>query len=123
MQDPLNFNNLQSNSDQFFAQSQQSGDFDLTKAVREVLQRTGSIDLSNYDNNSNIIQSQGKAPSVQLFIQKEYWNYQLLCVQENNNFNTLEDRVIMQQFTDPKIWFTYFSNNVVDIAINYNLPV
>lgn len=104
------------------AHDQQIGDFDLSGAVRKLLE-LANVDLSIYDNSPNIITSIGKDPNTQLYHQKDFWTYQLLLLQQNQKVNTIEDRVLVNQFTDPKSWFEYFANNVLDLIQLYNLPI
>ena len=106
---------------EFLQRNQQIGDLNLTQAVRDLLVRA-NCDLGGYDNHPQIIQSQGKAPEVQLFLQKEYWTYQLLTLQENHSVNTIEDRLLVNQFNDPRTWFEYFAKNVLDLVQLYNMP-
>lgn len=105
----------------FLTQEQLVGDFDLTSAVREVLVRTQTTpeQLAVYDNNSDIKLSVGKRPDAQLFFQKRFWIHQLINLP---NVNTREDRLLINQFKVPQDWFTYFSNNVVDLANIHGLP-
>jgi hypothetical protein len=109
----------------FLDRMQQIGDLDLTKAVRSALEQTSTepMNLAAYDSHPSIQASLGKAPEVQLYHQKEFWNYQLLALQENANVNTLEDRLLIQQFVDPQSWLTYFTKNVIDLVNLYNMPV
>ncbi len=106
---------------EFLQRQQQPGDFDVTKAVREILVRTNSTEqqLAVYDNNVDINTSIGKAPETQLFFQKRFWIHQLIAL---THVNTMEDRLLINQFTDPQNWFTYFANNVVDLANIHGLP-
>lgn len=106
---------------EFLNRPQQIGDLDLTAAVRDLLFRTG-VQVNFYTSHPQIVASIGKAPEVQLFFQKEYWTYQLLALQENQNINTIEDRLLVNQFNDPRTWFEYFANNVLDLVHLYNLP-
>lgn len=101
---------------------QQIGDFDLTAAVRKVLTMTNT-NIDNYDSHRAIIESVNQRPSNQLFFQKEFWNYQLMLLQTFKNVNTIEDRVLINQFNDPKIWFEYFAHNVLDLVQQHNLPI
>jgi hypothetical protein len=71
----------------------------------------------------DIIESVNQRPSNQLFFQKEFWNYQLMLLQTFKNVNTIEDRVLINQFNDPKIWFEYFAHNVLDLVQQHNLPI
>ena len=109
----------------FFDRLQQIGDLDLTSAVRQALTMTGTEpdNIAAYDSHPEIQMSVGKAPDVQLYHQKTFWNYQLLALQENANINTLEDRLLIQQFKDPASWLTYFTKNVIDLVLIYNMPV
>ena len=111
-------------SDAFLQKQQQPGDLDVTSAIREEMAKSGfsSQALINYDNNPTIQMSQGKAPATQVFLQKEFWTYQLLVLQQEAKINTLEDRLLLNQFIDPKSWFTYFVNNIMDLALGNNLP-
>ena len=111
-------------SDAFLQKQQQPGDLDVTTAIREAMAKSGfsSQALINYDNNPTIQMSQGKAPATQVFLQKEFWTYQLLVLQQEAKINTLEDRLLLNQFIDPKSWFTYFVNNIMDLALGNNLP-
>lgn len=104
------------------AQSQQIGDLDLSGAVKRLLEMT-NINTINYDSNPGIMASIGKDPKFQLFHQQDFWTYQLLLLQQDQGINTFEDRVLVNQFTDPKSWFEYFSNNVLDLIQLYNLPI
>ena len=105
----------------FLTSEQKPGDFDLTKAVRETLIRAGASDsqLHAFDNSYDIKESQNKTTEIQLFLHKRFWIYQLITL---DGVNTMEDRLLINQFNDPKTWFTYFANNVVDLAMTYNLP-
>lgn len=109
----------------FFDKLQQIGDLDLTAAIRQALVQTSTeaANLAAYDSHPSIQASLGKSPDVQLWHQKEFWNYQLIALQENANVNTLEDRLLIQQFTDPASWLTYFTKNVIDLVNVYNMPV
>lgn len=109
----------------FFDRQQQIGDLDLTTAVRQAMSMS-SIEEENlqaYDSHPSIQMSKGKSPEVQLYHQKEFWNYQLMALQENANINTIEDRLLIQQFNDPASWLTYFTKNIVDLIGVYNMPV
>jgi hypothetical protein len=108
-------------SPEFLQRLQQTGDFDVTKAVREILVRTNTSEesLTFYDNSCDIRSSEGKAPEVQIYYQKRFWIHQLIAL---NNVNTMEDRLLINQFVVPQDWFTYFANNVVDLANIHGLP-
>ncbi len=116
---------MEGQSHPFLDRQQQIGDLDLTAAVRSALVQTSTeeMNLAAYDSHPSIIESLGKAPEVQLFHQKEFWNYQLLALQENANINTLEDRLLIHQFLDPQSWLQYFTKNVIDLVSVYNMPV
>lgn len=102
-------------------QEQKTGDLDLAKAVREIMVRTGvdPAELANYDSNPQITHSRDKSTALQLMIQKSFWTYQLLLIK---NKDTMEDRLLLNQFSDPQAWFTYFANNVVDLINIHKLP-
>lgn len=102
---------------------QQSGDFDLSAAVRKVLTMANCFCIDNYDSHSAIVASIGKRPAEQLFYQKEFWIYQLTLLQTLKGISTLEDRVLVNQFNDPKTWFEYFAHNVLDLIQQHDLPI
>lgn len=102
---------------------QQSGDFDLSAAVRKVLTMANCFCIDNYDSHSAIMASIGKRPAEQLFYQKEFWIYQLTLLQTLKGISTLEDRVLVNQFNDPKTWFEYFAHNVLDLIQQHDLPI
>lgn len=106
---------------EFLFRPQKPGDFDVTKAVRAILVQTGTTQeqLTVYDNNGDIRASVGKAPETQIFYQKRFWIHQLITL---FNVNTMEDRLLINQFQDPQSWFTYFANNIVDLANVHGLP-
>lgn len=108
----------------FFSKEQIVGELDLTSAVREVLTRGNASQhtLSGYDSNPQITASVGKAQEVQLFLQKEFWTYQLLALQECKGVDTKEDRILLQQFNEPKTWLQFFASNIADLALSHNLP-
>lgn len=101
---------------------QQVGDFDLYSAVKKVLSMT-NCNMDNFDSNEHVAASIGKRPTEQLFFQKSFWNYQLLLLQELKGVNTIEDRVLLNQFNDSKTWFEYFAHNVLDLVQLYDLPI
>jgi hypothetical protein len=109
----------------FLDKLQQIGDLDLTAAVRQVMAQSNipQEHLIAYDSHPSIQRSVGKAPATQLYLQKEFWSYQLLALQENANISTLEDRLLVDRFMDPQTWLTYFTNNVMDLVVVYNMPV
>ena len=102
---------------------QQTGDFDLSAAVRKVLTMANCFCIDNYDSHSAIMASIGKRPAEQLFYQKEFWIYQLTLLQTLKGISTLEDRVLVNQFNDPKTWFEYFAHNVLDLIQQHDLPI
>lgn len=102
---------------------QQTGDFDLSAAVRKVLTMANCFCIDNYDSHSAIVASIGKRPAEQLFYQKEFWIYQLTLLQTLKGISTLEDRVLVNQFNDPKTWFEYFAHNVLDLIQQHDLPI
>ena len=100
---------------------QQVGDLDMTTAIRDVIasHNLSAEALVVYDNSPLIIQSIGKNPAAQMWLQKEFWLYQLSLI---NGVNTMEDRVIIQQINDPVTWVQYFAKNVMDLARLHSLP-
>jgi len=113
--------NIHVETPEFLQRLQRTGDFDVTKAVREILVQTNTSQesLVIYDNNSDIMASVGKAPETQVYYQKRFWIHQLIALSE---VNTMEDRLLINQFFVPQDWFTYFAKNIVDLANIHGLP-
>lgn len=116
-----NIQNLggQQNVGNFLQSPQQSGDLDVTAAIRQIMVSFGcnAESVVIYDNSPLVQQSLGKSPQAQLWLQKEYWIYQLSLVP-----GTMEDRIILQQIADPVTWVKHFSMNIMCIALENILP-
>lgn len=106
---------------QTLAAPQQVGDFDLSKAVSLLLARSqvAKEQIDFYENNVDIRYSQGKTPDAQLYLQKRFWIHQLISL---DTLDTMDERLLINQFMVPKDWFTYFANNIVSIILIHKLP-
>ncbi len=111
-------------SQEFLTRPEVAGTLNLTAAVRETMFRSSvpSEKLTGYDLHPQIAASVGKAAETQLFLQKEFWHYQLLALQQNQNFDTRELRLLLAQFQDPETWLKFFASNIVDLVLAYDLP-
>lgn len=109
----------------FFTKTAQFGDLDLSSAVRETLIKADLTpeNIAAYDSHPSIVLSIGKAPDVQLYLQKQFWIYQLCALQDKGNVDTHEDRLLVNRFQDANSWFTYYCNNVLDLVQEFNMPV
>lgn len=116
---------VENNTNAFLNREQQVGDLDLTNAVIEIMRTTGVSEekIWIFTSNPQVSMSMGKAPDVQLFLLKEFWIFQLLVLQQTQGINTMEDRLLVNQFNDPRHWFEYFAKNVMDLVHIHGLPV
>lgn len=111
-------------ADGFLNQAQQLGELDLTTAVLDLMKRSQipQANIDAYLSNPGIVASLNKNSMVQLWYQKDFWIYQLLCLQQHAQISTLEDRLLVNQFNDPHTWLKYFNDNVMDLVYQYDMP-
>lgn len=100
-------------------------DLNLIMIIRQLLIDNGLENnvLSYYDTNPIIIDNINKSSIIQIDALNNYWNLQILFIEQNNNVSTqgIRQYGLLRDVND-KLWLKSFKHELLNFIVRYDLP-